>query len=1006
MGNPFSAPSRLRRLQIEITTGCNLRCAGCQRTLGMAAGTWRNAHMPLSRFAAILANAPPADAIILQGIGEPTLHPDLPTLVAAARQSRKFRAISFNTNGLVREPEYYQALRGAGLNHISISVDSLDPATAEAARAGTDCRRLTETIRALLALWPAATLSIVLCRHNAAELPGLLRQLYGLGARYIEVQPLISYGAAVQPLCLTEAELAVARRQIEEAGRELAGLQMLPAAALTPNGTRCRRPLHAAYVTVDGFLTPCCTTNDASLFRHANLAEARFAGLWQSEGVAAWMHAYIDREPAICLGCAFNPAHPPLPSLEDAEQWLREGRLAAAEAGFAAIAGGTDRAGALHGLGLVRLQRGDAGGALPLLQAAFALAPEARTGHNLASVLDALGRGDEAIAVEKTVTTAHPDYVPAQMALGGMLAARDPPRAAALFAALCERAVAAQRFDVAEQCTARLVELGVAGETRLRLANLLRGAGRQDLAVRLLQPVRHDDPGDIAAGLVHAMSLLAGVHATEQEIVRRRADYEAALMGLDRLTEAASDERLAAAVGQVGNAKPFFLAYQGEDDRALQQVYGRVLSRIAAAGQPSFPSRPSFPSWPGLTGPSAGADPARLPAKEPDRPCVDGRLTAGRDGSLSDGTLRDGDLRGGKLRVGFATAYFHLHSVSKLFGGWLRHLDRGRFDVFGYHLGADRDASSAALAACCTDYRHGAASDTAWASQIAADRLDALIYLEIGMHPLPVQLGCRRLAPVQCAAWGHPVTSGLPEIDFFLSSALMEPAEGNRHYTECLVRLPNLSIAYAPLPDSGSVLPRAALGLRDDAVVYLCCQSLPKYLPRYDPVFVQIAARVPAAQFLFIGSGAATMEVLRARLERCFAAAGLPADRHVRFIAPVPVEDFPAMLRCADVFLDSIGWSGGNTTLEAIACGLPVVTVPTGLMRGRHSAAILRHMGLGERVASSVEDFVARAVGLADRSPRDDFREQLVRQRHLLYEDLTPVRALEQFLTEAVTGGR
>jgi len=146
----------------------------------------------------------------------------------------------------------------------------------------------------------------------------------------------------------------------------------------------------------------------------------------------------------------------------------------------------------------------------------------------------------------------------------------------------------------------------------------------------------------------------------------------------------------------------------------------------------------------------------------------------------------------------------------------------------------------------------------------------------------------------------------------------------------------------------------------------VCCQSLPKYLPRHDAVFVQIAARVPAAQFLFIGTSAAAVEVLHGRLQRCFAVAGLPAEQYVRFVPPVSVEDFPALLRCADVFLDSIGWSGGNTTLEAIACGLPVVTVPTGLMRGRHSAAILQHMGLGDRVSSSVDDFVEQAVRLAD----------------------------------------
>jgi len=129
-------------------------------------------------------------------------------------------------------------------------------------------------------------------------------------------------------------------------------------------------------------------------------------------------------------------------------------------------------------------------------------------------------------------------------------------------------------------------------------------------------------------------------------------------------------------------------------------------------------------------------------------------------------------------------------------------------------------------------------------------------------------------------------------------------------------------------------------------------------------------------------------------------------ERNVRVVPPVPIEDFSALLRCADVYLDSIGWSGGNTTLEALACGLPVVTMPTGLMRGRHSAAILQHMGLGSHVAGSVEDFVARAVQLANAPQRNSFRDAICETRHRLYDDLTPVRALEDFLTTAITRDR
>ena len=228
-----------------------------------------------------------------------------------------------------------------------------------------------------------------------------------------------------------------------------------------------------------------------------------------------------------------------------------------------------------------------------------------------------------------------------------------------------------------------------------------------------------------------------------------------------------------------------------------------------------------------------------------------------------------------------------------------------------------------------------------------------------------------------------------------LSSALMEPPDADRHYTEQLIRLPNLSIAYAALEDRGAVLARETLGLRADAVVYVSCQSLSKYLPRHDVVFAQIAAQVPAAQFLFIGPRTPPTELFRARLQRCFAAAALPMERHVRIVPPVPVDDFPALLRCADVYLDTIGWSGGNTTLEAVACDLPVVTTPTGLMRGRHSAAILACMGLTHRIAPDVDGYVDLAVRLADAGERARFVAELRVGRPRVFGDLAPVRALE-----------
>jgi len=116
----------------------------------------------------------------------------------------------------------------------------------------------------------------------------------------------------------------------------------------------------------------------------------------------------------------------------------------------------------------------------------------------------------------------------------------------------------------------------------------------------------------------------------------------------------------------------------------------------------------------------------------------------------------------------------------------------------------------------------------------------------------------------------------------------------------------------------------------------------------------------------------------------------------------VQPDKFPSLLSCGDVYLDSIGWSGGNTTLEAVTCGLPVVTLPTGLMRGRHSAAILRRMGLEKFIAATVDEYVALADRLADLHEHTAAAALIVERRERLFRDLDAVRGLEDFLQRAV----
>ncbi len=257
-----------------------------------------------------------------------------------------------------------------------------------------------------------------------------------------------------------------------------------------------------------------------------------------------------------------------------------------------------------------------------------------------------------------------------------------------------------------------------------------------------------------------------------------------------------------------------------------------------------------------------------------------------------------------------------------------------------------------------------------------------------------------RLAPAQVVAWGHPQTSGLPTIDYFVSAEAFEPADGAAHYRERLVALPNLGCCYEPLAPPDVEPDWAALGVDADAPRLICAGTAYKYLPEHDHVFVEIAQRLGRCQFLFFVDMAPRLSrLLEDRLHLAFRAKGLDARRHVRFLPWQSRPAFFGLMRNADVYLDTIGFSGFNTAMQAIECGLPIVTCEGRFMRGRLAAGVLRRMGMDELVARDARSYVDLAVRLGDDfAHRADVRGRIAARRNVLFGDLAPVRALEGFL--------
>jgi protein O-GlcNAc transferase len=478
-------------------------------------------------------------------------------------------------------------------------------------------------------------------------------------------------------------------------------------------------------------------------------------------------------------------------------------------------------------------------------------------------------------------------------------------------------------------------------------------AGREEY-----RRIASDNPGDLKAAL-GANLLLPAVYHGLDDLEQWRADYVAGLATL----EAARDRFVFATPREAmlqARWTNFYLAYQGRDDRELQARFGDFMLEVL---------RPAIPEMLAPRNPPAGR---------------------------------------ARIRVGFCSHFFFNCTVGRYFASWVTRLDRGRFEVYVYYTNEWIADDTRTIAAAADKFRHlpGRSFDVV-AQEIAADELDALVYPELGMHGETFSLASLRLAPVQVAGWGHPTTTGLPNIDYFVSSRDMEPADGAASYRERLALLPGLGTHYGmpAVPGGGS---REEFELPVDATLYLVPQSLFKIHPENDALLADVMAHDPKGRLVFFAAPYDTVtSAFHARLTAALAGHGLKVEDRAIYLPYMPHADYLRVNTLCDVMLDTLHWSGGNTSLDALACGLPVVTLPGHLMRGRQSMAMLRLLGMEELIARDGADYVAKAVKVGtDRELRAALAARIKAGLPTLFDRDEPIRELEDFLEKAVKESR
>ena len=360
-------------------------------------------------------------------------------------------------------------------------------------------------------------------------------------------------------------------------------------------------------------------------------------------------------------------------------------------------------------------------------------------------------------------------------------------------------------------------------------------------------------------------------------------------------------------------------------------------------------------------------------------------------------------------RVGFISAHLRRHNGSHWALGWVKALLQAEqpMQLFSYNLGEEEDDVTARFAEI-SSYRHlplDFDTLTKVVNLIRADQLDLLVFTDVGMHAPSRVLSYFRLARIQAAAWGHPVTSGSPMMDFYLSGSAMEDDTSPEWYSEQLVTLPGTGLVYpnpALIPGTDNV--RQELGLPDETKLLLSLQSTFKYHPAYDPLYVRILENADGATCVLVDHMGHTGlgQKLRIRLASAATHPGEMLER-LHVLPRLPHHVYVNLFAVAHHVLDTPGWNGGNSSFQALSMGCPVVTLRGNSMRGRHTVAMLEIIGLPDLIADSIDEYVQISLRLLSDIDFDQYCRNVIEQNsHKLFDDAVAARAFEQWVRTAV----
>lgn len=603
------------------------------------------------------------------------------------------------------------------------------------------------------------------------------------------------------------------------------------------------------------------------------------------------------------------------------------------------------------------LNRGAVDEARRSIRGLLAADPPNWSGWHLASIVSTMGGGRPALATFRRAVSLSPGLGELWASLAAALESRQ------------ERRPALQAARRAIVLTPAVVEAMINFGVSLRETGEWRAAGAWLDRARALKP---DDPALLNnRALVHlSLGQLGDAAATLRRAVDKAPTYGDALLNLAIVERRLN--RPSASLPAIALA----LALSPGDSGSLAEL-GTILVTIGEAPAGAVWLRRALASDTSNTAARAshlGALSYVPGLSEAERRAAYGRAAAqARSASdaipLPPAAPRD---PGRRLTIGYASAKWHAHPMTQQLSGLLANHRRDRVRTIAYADQDHRDAMTRRLATLVDGWRETTGlTDRAMAEMVRADGVDILVFLALHEEGSRRSLPCLKAAPVQVSL--HDIaTSGLAEIDAWLTDPILHPEGTSEWFSEALVRVPSLFLFSAL--DDGSPQPahRAAATVSFASFNNPAKLSLPTL-----SAWAEILRRVPDASLMLKYQTLFDDPMVAGRIRRIMSGHGIAADRLRLETGALTRPEHMAAVAAADVVLDPFPYNGNTATIEALWAGTPVVSLAGSRFLGRMGAAILARAGLGDLAVETVEDYVATAVSLA----RDVPRRQALRER-------------------------